>query len=1093
VTSENVTVLFTDLVDSTALQSGLDPAAADQLRNSHFTVLRQAIGKSGGTEVKNLGDGLMVVFNSASAALSCAVEMQQGVNLFSADHDRVLTIRIGLSGGEATREGDDYFGDPVIEASRLCATCQGGQILAADLVRLTAGRRSSHSSRPLGPMTLKGLPEPIDVIEILWEPLRRANRDHSSLPELLVDRRRPIFAGRQKESEILHGAYATVRTGATRLVLLAGEPGIGKTRIASELAQHVIDDGGVVLAGRCDELVGVPYQPFVEALRWLVAQPDSTKGLGKRAGEIVRLVPELANIVLDLPPPLQSTPEAERLALFDAVREWIAETTQERPMLLVLDDLHWADMGTLLLLRHLIANDPVPGLLAVATYRDTDLDRTHPLSSVLAELHRRGDVVRLSLVGLEVGEVSDFMTLQAGHELGDEAIRLAAALSEETGGNPFFVGEVLRHLAESGAIVQREGRWTTTSDGDTYLPEGIRQVVGQRLSALPEMTQGLLSSASVIGARFDIDVLAEVSGQSIDDVLDGLEPAIAAHLVLDSGSGHFQFAHALVRSTLHGEITSTRRARLHLAVARALESAHAKNLDSVMAELAYHWGEVGIMNAGDSAQGYAQRAAELAMERVAPDEAARWYRIARERLEPSETVLDAELLYRLGVAEMWAGESTWQVTLLEAARRAESLGDLALMTSALILNRRLAFGVDTAENFSQQKIELLERACELASGDPLRGATLITALAVEVLFTGDFRRRDQLFEESDSLAAQIGDVGESAYLEAKSFAARGQSYTQLNPRARIQRMNEALELSSIRSDVERTAWVQGNRWYASMGFDPSLRHGYLREIQNMKWLDPLLDDAWLLLAMESAFLDGKIEEGAEIAVEIQHRMVTHANDDLAWPASAGPLQAMQESLDLDSMIVDVLAQIDEVNGVDPLVNSEAALRAWLLSVAGRLDECSELVGRWGHDGFRDIPDDAGYSMAWTRWALSATAVENRGACRSLIEIGDWWLGDDYVYTGGWHHGPVAYYRAQLASVLDDTETDRHFLKSIVDSETMNSPLWLARSNLAYAEYLLARHDRARAREYANKSLHAVGSLALHQTSRRARSVLVAAT
>ena len=499
-TSENVTVLFTDLVDSTALQAGLEPAAADELRNSHFTVLRQAIGRTGGTEVKNLGDGLMVVFNSASAALSCAVAMQQGVNRFSVEHGQVLAIRIGLSSGEATREGEDFFGDPVIEASRLCATCQGGQILVTDLVRLTAGRRSSHSSRSLGPMILKGLSEPIDVVEILWEPLTNADRVHSSLPELLVDRRRPIFAGRQKESEILHGAFATVRTGATRLVLLAGEPGIGKTRIASELAQHVIDGKGIVLAGRCDELVGVPYQPFVEALRWLVAQPDGTKGLGERAGEIVRLVPELANIALNLSPPLQSSPEAERLALFDAVREWIAAATQERPMLLVLDDLHWADMGTLLLLRHLIVNDPVPGLLAVATYRDTDLDRTHPLSSVLAELHRRGDVVRLSLIGLEVSEVSEFMSLQAGHELGGEAIRLAAALSEETGGNPFFVGEVLRHLAESGAIVQREGRWTTTSDGDTYLPEGIRQVVGQRLSALPEITQVLLSSASVIGA-----------------------------------------------------------------------------------------------------------------------------------------------------------------------------------------------------------------------------------------------------------------------------------------------------------------------------------------------------------------------------------------------------------------------------------------------------------------------------------------------------------------------------------------------------------------------------------------------------------------
>ena len=579
-----------------------------------------------------------------------------------------------------------------------------------------------------------------------------------------------------------------------------------------------------------------------------------------------------------------------------------------------------------------------------------------------------------------------------------------------------------------------------------------------------------------------------MSGRSIDEVLDGLEPAITAHLVIDSGSGIFQFAHALVRSTLHGEITSTRRARLHLAVARALESAHANNLDSVMAELAYHWGEVGIMNAGDVALGYAQRAAELAMERVAPEEAARWYRIARERLEPSDKVLDTELLYRMGVAEMWAGESSWQATLLEAARRAESLGDLALMTASLILNRRLAFGVDDGGKMVQEKIDLLERARAFAIGDPLVGATLTTALAVEVLFTGDFLRRDRLFQESDVLAAQIDDAGERAYLEARSFAARGVSYSQMNPRARIQRMNDSLELPSIRSDLERTGWVQANRWYAAMGFDPSRRHDYLREVQRIEFLDPLFHDGWLLPKMETSFLDGNIDEGAEIAEEIQHCMIAHANGDLEWPASAGPLQAMEESPDLHSIIDGVLEEFDEKNGVAPLVNNLAALRAWLLTLAGRLDECAEAVVLWSQNGFRDIPDDAGYGLAWTRWALSAAATGNREACRSLLELSDRWNGD-YVYTGAWHHGPTDYYRAQLARALNQANTEDLYVKSVADSETMNSPLWLARSNVAYAEYLLSREDHDRAREYATKALNTIGALALHQTATQAEAVL----
>src|SRR5713226_7234282 len=162
-TTENVAMLFTDMVGSTALASGLAPEAADELRRRHFSVLRQAVAEAGGTEVKNLGDGLMVVFGSASAALSCAVSMQQGVERDNRAREQSLGLRVGLSGGEVSREDDDYFGDPVVEAARLCAACSGGQILAADVVRAMAGRRSRHECNPVGPLVLKGLPDPVET------------------------------------------------------------------------------------------------------------------------------------------------------------------------------------------------------------------------------------------------------------------------------------------------------------------------------------------------------------------------------------------------------------------------------------------------------------------------------------------------------------------------------------------------------------------------------------------------------------------------------------------------------------------------------------------------------------------------------------------------------------------------------------------------------------------------------------------------------------------------------------------------------------------------------------------------------------------
>src|ERR1700694_5090619 len=188
-TTENVAVLFTDMVGSTALASELAPEAADELRRGHFSILRQAVVEAGGTEVKNLGDGLMVVFASTSAALSRAVGMQQGIERDNRSREQTVGLRVGLSVGEVTREEGDYFGDPVIEAARLCASCEGGQILAADVVRAMAGRRSPHVCRSLGPLTLKGLPDPVETVEVLWEPLRSVDLgDAVPLPRRLAVR-----------------------------------------------------------------------------------------------------------------------------------------------------------------------------------------------------------------------------------------------------------------------------------------------------------------------------------------------------------------------------------------------------------------------------------------------------------------------------------------------------------------------------------------------------------------------------------------------------------------------------------------------------------------------------------------------------------------------------------------------------------------------------------------------------------------------------------------------------------------------------------------------------------------------------------------
>lgn len=490
-TTQNITVLFTDLVGSTELATSLSPDAADDVRRRHFSVLRQAIAASGGTEVKNLGDGLMVVFPLASAALACAVGMQQSVEQDNGTANRPLGLRVGLSAGEATEEGGDYFGDPVIEAARLCAKAGSGQILVSDLVRSSAGRRSSHSFSAVGALELKGLPEPLETLEVAWEPIAAESETIGvvPLPSRLARPPGVGVIGRENELQILEDSAKRAYFGAGReIVLVSGEPGQGKTTLVAELARRTHESGALVLLGRCDEEVGAPYRPFHEALTHLVAHADESilrVHVAAHGGELARLVPALEQRLGGLPDPQSTDADTERYLLFAATVGLLEQASAQTPVAVVLDDLHWADKPSLQLLRHIVANTSAARILIIGTYRDAELSAGHPLTDALAALHREpAGVSSIALKGFDDSDVVTFMESAAGHELDDTGVVLAHELYHETDGNPFFVYEMLRHLTESGAIVQdATGRWVAApSEGGVPLPHSVRSVIGTRVA-----------------------------------------------------------------------------------------------------------------------------------------------------------------------------------------------------------------------------------------------------------------------------------------------------------------------------------------------------------------------------------------------------------------------------------------------------------------------------------------------------------------------------------------------------------------------------------------------------------------------------------
>ena len=447
------------------------------------------------------------------------------------------------------------------------------------------------------------------------------------------------YAGRETERERMVALWEAASGGLRQAVLVSGEPGIGKTRFATHTALELHAEGATVLYGHCDQELNAPYGPWIQVLSHLAEHATDAvldAHVERHGGDLGRLLPALHRRLPRLPPPTETDPETERYLLFSAVVGLLAEASAKRPIVLLLDDLHWADKPTLALLQHVVGESAACHLLLIGTYRDSDLTREHPLTDTLAVLRREPGVERLALQGLDEREVTEIMAAAAGHEMDALAMALAREITAETDGNAFFVGEMLRHLIESGALSRRDdGRFELKRElRDLGLPQSVREVIGHRVEHLGESSRGLLRCAAVIGRDFDVELLLRVAREDEEAVLDQLEAAVeAAVLVERSEPGTFSFAHALINHTLYDEVGATRRARMHRRVAEALEEICGDETGARAGELARHWSAATAPVEDEKAIRYNRQAGERALAELAPDEAVRWFGNALELTE----------------------------------------------------------------------------------------------------------------------------------------------------------------------------------------------------------------------------------------------------------------------------------------------------------------------------------------------------------------------------------------------------------------------------------------------------------------------------
>jgi tetratricopeptide (TPR) repeat protein len=530
--------------------------------------------------------------------------------------------------------------------------------------------------------------------------------------------------------------------GSGAVVLLAGEPGIGKSRLADALAKHAYAHGAAVAVGRCWEAGGAPaYWPWVQALGAHVRDADSQElqtHLGRDGAAVAGIVPELAELV---PAAEAGHGEGDRFRLFAAIAGFLRRSANARPLAVFLDDLHAADPPSLLLLRYIAAELGHAKLLIVGCYRDTELGST--LATTLHELSREGSVHRCRLSGLGLEETARILELSTGTVLARELVERVHQRSE---GNPLFAIETGRLLASEDA----------PNDRSLPVPAGVSEAIGQRLQARSERCRELLTLAAVVGREFDVEALAQASERTEDEVLDALEEAEAARIVgaLPGARGRLRFSHMLVRDTLYDAVPAARRMKLHRQIGEALEALYAPNPDPHVAELAHHHLLAGSPSTAKAID-FATRAGHRAASQYAYEDAADHFRSALEVLD--DPSLTCDLLLSLGEALSRAGEEDdSRSTLRRAAALAEQHGwPDRLARAALSYGGRFSWQRASTD---PEYVPLLERALTGIGEDESRNrAQLLARLAGALRDDPNRDRRVAVGEEAVEIARRLGD------------------------------------------------------------------------------------------------------------------------------------------------------------------------------------------------------------------------------------------------------------------------------------------------------------------------------------------------
>jgi tetratricopeptide (TPR) repeat protein len=871
---------------------------------------------------------------------------------------------------------------------------------------------------------------------------------------------RAPFLGREAELASLSGGLDDANAGQGGLVLIGGEPGIGKSRLADELAGLARDRGFLVLWGRAWEDAGAPaYWPWIQILRSFLRQTDADEArrrLAAGAVDIGHILPEVRELFPELAPQQVVESDTARFQLFDSTASFLRSAADDRPIVVVLDDLQAADTSSLRLLRFVAGQLADMRLLVVGTYRDSELTPTHPLTDAIADLAREPTTRTLAVRGLDRIALRTLIGATAGREPNEQ---LVSAFVRGTRGNPLYASEAVRLLSAEGRLEEL----TRAASGHLAVPPGVRATIGRRLERLEPGTRALLAVGAVVGPEFDGSLLGTIAELDASALEQGLEEAVREGLLLEvaGAPGRYRFSHDLVRETLYDELGAGRRVRLHQRAAEVLEARHAADPGSHLAELAYHFFEGQPQGSVDApAVDYARRAGDEATRSLAFEEAARLYEMALAALDragTSDPRARLDLLLALGEVHNAAGDvPAGREVLLEAAAIAKDLGaarELAL--AALGVGGKMAW---SRPGFETRLVPLLQDALvHLGGADDRLRVKLLSRLAC------GWRSSPGKRMDSDALSRQAVDLARSLDdAETLSYALVGRFWAIWWPENPDERLRIATELFELAKGLGGERMLDARLTLFLIHTDLADMANARRELGEMVravaelrqpgqlWLG--IANRALMVLMEGDFataetiLDEESDPGSYF---------TLAHDNVS-AARMHRFLLRREQGRLAEIESEVRRSVDDF----PWYPFHRCALASLLFDVGKRDEARVTLDELARGEFAALYPDNEWLLGMGLAAETAARLDARDACATLYAQLLPYAGRHAIGHTEGSIGAVDRYLGLVAGTLEQLDDAvRHLEAAVQVNERMGARPWTAHSRADLAA-VLRRRDAA---------------------------------